>query len=700
VGLGVLGLGVLALVVAHWWRRGSRLTAWVPFLLGAAVLTAGVVVWQTLRAEEATEVERRLDLAARGVRGEVERRLERLVTVVAGLAEPAPGAAPRSLQDLRRERDRAFETHPALRAVELIGADGEIVLLGARPGEPERVSRPGGVGLALLVQAVERVRRTGEPTLVGPFLADGGDAAFRVLAPVTGADGAPAVVSGLVSVRETFAGLEEVVAPSHGVRVFAGDQELFHSRDLAEVTWIQRLPLEIPGAAGWSVEVTPGPTGEAEGRLGFAELVLGVSVMVALLLTLTTWFGERAARRARSFEAAVAERTLQLEAAKAEAQAANAAKDRFLAMLGHELRNPLASISTALEVLERRSGESSGPDNRMRGIVQRQMHHLARLVDDLLDVSRIERGKLPLRMERLDLARLVRDVAETERARIEEKGLRFEVEIPPEPVWVEGDPTRLTQVVYNLVSNAAKFTGAGGTVEVRVGTDPGAGTAVVTVRDTGVGIDRADLERIFEPFAQTDDAVELAAGGLGLGLPIVKGLIDAHGGEIRAASEGRGRGADVTVRLPAAEAPAPAEEAAPPAPEAAGRRVLVIDDHPDSAEGLRELLEIFGHEVEVARDGAGGLQAAERARPEVVICDIGLPDLDGYRVAAALREAPETAAARLVALTGYGDDDSVRRAREAGFDYHLTKPVKPQELRDLLAQAGPSPRTPEPVVRG
>lgn len=703
VGLGILGLGVLALVVAHWWRRGGRLTAWVPFLLGAAVLLAGIVVWQTLRAEETAEAEERLDLAARGVRGEVERRLERLVTLVADLAEPEP--APRSLQDVRRERDRAFQTHPALRAVELIGADGEIVLLAARPGEPQRLSPPGGLGLQLLELALERVRRTGEPTLVGPFPADGGEVAFRVLAPVTEAGGAPAVVSGLVSVREAFAGLEEVVAPRHEVRIFAGGQELFHSRDHSEATWIERLPLELPGAPDWSVEVTPGPPAEAEGGAGFAELVLGVSVVVALLLTLTTWFGERAARRARSFEAAVAERTVELEAAKAEAQAANAAKDRFLAMLGHELRNPLASISTALEVLQRRSGDSSGPDDRMRGIVQRQMHYLARLVDDLLDVSRIERGKLPLRMEPVDLARLVRDVAETERARIEEKGLRFEVRIPPEPVWVEGDPTRLTQVVYNLVSNAAKFTGAGGAVEVRVareGAEPASGAAVVTVRDTGVGIDRADIERIFEPFTQTEDAVELAAGGLGLGLPIVKGLIGAHGGEIRAASDGRGRGTEVTVRLPAGEAPAPAEAAAEPAPQPAGRRILVIDDHLDSAEGLRELLEIFGHEVAVAGDGAGGLQVAETTRPEVVICDIGLPDLDGYRVAEALRGAPETAAARLVALTGYGDGESVRRAREAGFDHHLTKPVKPQELRDLLAATGPTgaPRPTEPVAGG
>jgi len=514
VGLAVLGLGVLALVVAHWWRRGTRLTAWVPFLLGAAVLGAGVVVWQTLRTEETTAAEERLGLAARGVRGEVERRLERLVTLVADLAEPEPGDAPRSLQDLSRERDRAFQTHPALRAVELIGADGEIVLLETRPGEPQRLSRPGGMGLERLEQAVERVRGTGEPTLVGPFPAEGGDVAFRILAPVVEVVGPPAVVSGLVSVREAFAELEEVIAPAHEVRIFAGDQELFHSQDITEATWIERLPLELPGAADWSVEVTPGPPAEAEGPLGFAEVVLGVSVVVALLLTLTTWYGERAARRARSFEAAVAERTLQLEAAKAEAQAANAAKDRFLAMLGHELRNPLASISTALEVLERRSGAPSGPDGRMRGIVQRQMHHLARLVDDLLDVSRIERGKLPLRMERVDLARLVRDVAETERARIEEKGLSFVIEIPPGPVWVEGDPTRLTQVVYNLVSNAAKFTGGGGTVEVRVareGKDSGAGAAVVTVRDTGVGIDPADLRRIFEPFAQTQDAVELAA---------------------------------------------------------------------------------------------------------------------------------------------------------------------------------------------
>lgn len=705
-GLAVLGLGVLALIVAHWWRRGSRLTAWVPFLLGAAVLTAGVLVWQTLRVEETADIERRLDLAARGVQGEVEHRLERLVTVVADLAEPGLGGAPRSLEDLRRAMDRAFETHPALRVLELIGADGEIVLLAARPGEPQRVARPGGVGVELLRLAVERAQRSGEPALAGPFPGDRGDAAFRVLAPATAASGERTTVSGLVSVRAAFAQLEEAVAPSHRVRIFAGDQELFHSQELAHATWIRRLPLEVSGAAEWSVEVTPGPIGEAEERLGFAEVVLGVSVVVALLLTLTTWFGERAARRARSFEAAVAERTVELEVAKAEAQAANAAKDRFLAMLGHELRNPLASISTALEVLERRAGEESGPDGRMRGIVQRQMHYLARLVDDLLDVSRIERGKLPLRMERLDLVRLVRDVAETERARMEEKGLRFEVEVPRDPVWVEGDPTRLTQVVYNLVSNAAKFTGAGGTVRVGIEVErpaPPDGTAVVTVRDTGVGIDPADLERIFEPFTQTDDAVALDAGGLGLGLPIVQGLIDAHGGEIRAASEGRGRGTEVTVRLPVTEAPAAEATAEASAEEPVGRRILVIDDHRDSAEGLRELLETFGHEVEVARDGAGGLEAAARSRPEVVICDIALPDLDGYSVAEALRRSPETASARLVALTGYGDDDSVRRAHEAGFDHHLTKPVDPQELRDLLAAGGPprgARRFPEPVAGG
>lgn len=686
VGLAVLGFGVVFLTLAHWWERRRALAAWIPFFLGAAMLLAGVAVWQTLRAQEAREVEQRLDLAVRGVRSELEHRLDILVAAVAGLRPPEAGEPLRSLADLRRDIQETFEIHPSLRAVEWLEPDAGIDLLGTRPGAPERVARPGPAGLALLREAIARALASAEPQVVGPFAGDGTDTAFRILVPISAAGGHRATLSGLYSSRDAFSGIAEVVAPRHELRILAGDRVVFQSGELRETAWIRGRPLEVPGGLGWSVEVAPTGSLMAEEQTGFAEAVLAVSVALALVLALTSWYGEQAAHRARSFEAAVAERTAELEAAKAEAQAANASKDRFLAMLGHELRNPMASVSTALEVLQRLGDEDPRRADRMRGIVQRQMRHMARLVDDLLDVSRIERGKLPLRLERLDLARLVREVAEAERTRIAKAGLAFEVDAVDGPLWVEGDPTRLTQVIYNLLSNAAKFTAPGGTIRLRASAETLSGKAAVSVRDTGVGIDPWELGRIFEPFAQTDGAVERAAGGLGLGLPIVKGLVEAHGGEVVAASEGRGRGTEATFRLPLA--PAPAGEAERPAreDEAACHRVLVIDDHPDSAEGLRELLRLFGHDVEVAGDGAEGVAAAFRNRPDVVICDIGLPgELDGYQVAEVLRDELGNGSLHLIALTGFADEESIRRARAAGFDRHLTKPVDPQLLREVVA---------------
>ena len=694
VGLGVLGLGALSLTLAPWWERRRALAAWIPFLLGAAVLLAGVAVWQALRAQEAREVEQRLDLSARAVQHELARRLEILTAAVADLRPAGPDQALRTLADFQRDLQETFETSPSLRAIEWIEPDAGIRLLGIPAGAPRRVSRPDAAGLERLREGIERALATGEPEVVGPFDARDTEATFRVLVPITAADGRPAILSGLYSAREAFSGVAEEVAPGHDLRLLAGERVVFQAGELAETEWIRRRPVAAPGELEWSVEVAPTASLVAEEQTGFAEAVLAVSVALALVLALTSWFGEQAAQRARGFEAAVAERTAELEAAKAEAQAANAAKDRFLAMLGHELRNPMASVSTALEVIQREAGEDPAREDRMRSIVQRQMRHMARLVDDLLDVSRIERGKLPLRLERLDLARLVREVAEAERTRLEEAGLRFEVETPPEPLWVDGDPTRLTQVVYNLLSNAAKFTEPGGRIRVEVFSEPLSGRVAVRVRDTGLGIDPVDLERIFEPFAQTDDAIERAAGGLGLGLPIVKGLIEAHDGEILAASPGRGRGAEIIFRLPSTPPPAPEAAVRKAEEPAAGQRVLVIDDHYDSAEGLRELLHLFGHEVEVAGDGTEGVELAARDRPDVVICDIGLPgELDGYRVAETLRREPQGESLHLIALTGFGDEDSIRRALAAGFDRHLTKPVDPETLREVVAASPARPAT-------
>lgn len=368
--------------------------------------------------------------------------------------------------------------------------------------------------------------------------------------------------------------------------------------------------------------------------------------------------------------------------ARAAAQAASAAKDRFLVVLGHELRNPLGSIATALEVLDS-DAASQGTEIDMRKIVQRQVRHLARLVDDLLDISRIERGKLSLRTEPLDLAALLREALELHGAETVAADLELVIDIPDEAVWVEADRTRLIQVVGNLISNAVKFTDPGGTI--RVGLAGEGEDAVLRVRDSGCGLDESELADVFQPFAQMDEAQRRMAGGLGLGLPIVKGLLEAHRGGIAVTSEGRGKGSEFVVRLPLADEPTAAELESASGPEATrALRILVIDDHQDSAHGLAELLRLRGHEVDVVFEGREGVTQARLLRPDLVISDLGLPEMDGYDVARTLRADPDTQALRLIALSGYGDATAVERALAAGFNHHLTKPVDPGVLLDLI----------------
>ncbi len=689
-GLSLLGAGVVALSLDHWWARRDTRNTWIPFLLGATVLLAGVVFWQGLRAGEDAAVDRRTALAARGARNEVEHRLEAMTDALVSLADSGSSAgAPRSLQDWHTALRQTFDRFPSLKAVEWIGPDGDMKLLG--PGLDQSAGpRISAAGRTVLLDAAERTRSTGRPEVVGPFPAAGGGTAIRIVVPLETADGSQANLAGLFSVGDALADLLDRASPAHRVRVLADDQEVFAAGPAPVEPagrWVHELPVRVAGAVPWKIEVSPGQALVDEERSGLPEIALATAVVVAMLLSLTSWFGEQAAVRARRFARAVAERTSELEAAKADAQAANAAKDHFLAMLAHELRNPLAGVSTALEVLMREDSADPERVTRMRRIARRQMKHMALLVDDLLDISRIERGKLSLRLDRLDLVDLVRDLAEAERARIEAAGLAFSVVLPDEPLWVDGDPTRLTQVVLNLLSNAAKFTDPGGRVEIRAAAEgPAGGTAVVTVRDTGAGLAPEELEGIFEPFAQTRDAIARAAGGLGLGLPIVKGLVEAHGGTIRAESEGHGRGATLTVHLPRREPPPPQAGEAPDHEAQEPARIVVIDDHPDTAEGLCELLGLFGHEVEAVRDGESGLEEIRRFRPDVVLCDLALPgELDGFQVAEILRSDPRTAPIRLVALTGYGDEETARRCRAAGFDEHLTKPVDTELLREVVA---------------
>lgn len=392
---------------------------------------------------------------------------------------------------------------------------------------------------------------------------------------------------------------------------------------------------------------------------------------------------------------------------------ANELKDEFLAMLAHELRNPVGAIRNAVGVLER---AEPGSDAFQRGleVAKRQMQHQSQMVDDLLDLSRISRGKLELREERLDLAQVVRDTAEDFRREVERRGLTLTVELLNGVVPVRGDRTRLSQVLGNLLHNAAKFTLPGGEITVEVtqetraehgpsrplGEGPGSSAegegprhtgdvATVRVRDTGIGIDPKKLPELFEPFAQAGRGPDRAQGGLGLGLALVKGLVEMHGGEVWGHSAGEGAGAEFTFYLPLEKQPLHTPEAHASVPSAGGSlRVLVIEDIPDAAETLRDLLELSGHTVEVAYSGPSGLAAAERFRPEVVLCDLGLPGMDGYAVAEELRRHPLTTTTHLIALTGYGQEEDRRRSRAAGFDLHLTKPVDPEELNRVLASLG------------
>jgi CheY-like chemotaxis protein len=311
--------------------------------------------------------------------------------------------------------------------------------------------------------------------------------------------------------------------------------------------------------------------------------------------------------------------------------------------------------------------------------------HLARLVDDLLDVSRITRGKVSLQSERVDVAGLARLAAADHLRDFTDAGVSLVVRAPESPLWTTGDATRLTQVLDNLLGNARKFSDRGGAVTLDVSADHARGRVVLRVRDSGIGIAPDVLPHVFEVFTQADRSLDRSRGGLGLGLAIVRGLVELHHGHVEAASDGPGRGSEFTITLPLEAAPS---GGAPPAvadrPTVARRRVLVVEDNRDGADSLKALLEALGHEAAVAYTGPEGVEAARREPPDVVVCDIGLPGMDGFAVARALRGCPQTATVRLIALTGYGQDGDREKALAAGFDDHLVKPADPATLLRLL----------------
>jgi PAS domain S-box-containing protein len=368
----------------------------------------------------------------------------------------------------------------------------------------------------------------------------------------------------------------------------------------------------------------------------------------------------------------------ELVTARAAAERANRAKDEFLAMLGHELRNPLSAIGSAVAVLERlRLDDLRG--TRATQIIARQTQHLARLMDDLLDVGRVVTGKITLERRAMDLLAAARRAVATLRA----AGVteRHDVAVDGSPVWVDGDATRLEQVVTNLVSNALKFTPSGGTIRVWVGVEDAG--AVLRVSDTGVGMSAELLPRIFDLFVQGDQPPERASGGLGIGLTLVRQLVELHGGGVEARSAGAGQGSVFTIRLPRARLTA-AGGAGERQAALAPCRILVVEDNADARDMLLALLTLERHDVMTAPDGPAGVDAALRFEPDVALIDIGLPGLSGYEVARRIRATEAGRAMKLIALTGYGRSDDMRQAREAGFDLHLVKPVESRRLEEAL----------------
>jgi PAS domain S-box-containing protein len=369
----------------------------------------------------------------------------------------------------------------------------------------------------------------------------------------------------------------------------------------------------------------------------------------------------------------------------AQLKEADRRKDEFLAMLSHELRNPLAPIRNGLHLM---GIPGVGPEKitKARAMTERQVQHLVRLVDDLLDVSRIMRGRIELRKEPVELTDIIATAVETVQSVLDAQGQQLILTEPEEPIQLHADPARLTQVIGNLLNNAAKFSEHAG--RVWLAAERRGHEVVVSIRDEGLGIAPEVLPNVFDLFVQGDKSLERLRGGLGIGLTVVRRLVELHGGSVAARSEGTNRGSEFIVRLPLgippSQGPAPSKNGDPPA-AAVHRRVLIVDDNMDAAETLGVLVRLWGHEVRIAFTGPEALKAAAELRPEIIILDIGLPEINGYDVARRLRERPEFAKTTLIALTGYGQEDDRRRSIEAGFDHHVTKPVLPEALRRLLA---------------
>jgi signal transduction histidine kinase/CheY-like chemotaxis protein len=372
-------------------------------------------------------------------------------------------------------------------------------------------------------------------------------------------------------------------------------------------------------------------------------------------------------------------------------------KDEFLAMLGHELRNPLAAIRNAHSVLER-VGSTETAEVRQRQVIDRQTRHLARMVDDLLDISRVTLGKINLQAQPVELQEVIESCLRELGTAAQAESHHLALDVATEPVEVDGDPVRLEQIVSNLLHNAIKYTPPGGRIAISVGKT--GGEAIIRVSDSGVGIPSEMLPRVFDLFTQVESSIPRSQGGLGLGLPLVRSLVELHGGRVSAASPGPGGGSEFVVRLPLRQSSGAAEcrptltgRMAGGSAPGQGLRILIVEDNQDGRESLRDLLEIWGYRVDLAEDGPAGLEHALAAPPDVALIDIGLPGYDGNEVARRIRANLNGHSPCLIAMTGYGQPEDRGRALEAGFDTYLVKPVEPEMLSRLLAEVCAHGRT-------
>jgi signal transduction histidine kinase len=411
-------------------------------------------------------------------------------------------------------------------------------------------------------------------------------------------------------------------------------------------------------------------------------LFMAVVAVTGLFLGAATAERNRAERR-RSEDYArlrLSEERLALQAE--ELAAADRRKDEFLAVLGHELRNPLAPLQNGLELLAL-GGNDQALVTHARQVMERQLRHLVRLVDDLLDVARIRSGKIVLEIERVELAAMIASAVELARPLIDARSHELQVILPPDTLWTDADRIRLPQLLANLLNNAAKYTDEGGKITLSVAQLEA--QIVISVRDTGIGMDSEALGNVFEIFAQAAGPTHAVQGGLGVGLSLARSIAELHGGILTAHSEGPGKGSEFMLRLPAAQAPQLRETTAAPAGAPAFRqRILIVDDNIDAAESLGTMLAYSGHDVRVAHGGLEALSAAREFAPNVMILDLGMPEMDGYAVARAVRSDPRFAATRLIALSGYGQPDDRRRTADVGFDEHLVKPVEHDVLNAAL----------------